>query len=187
MKLLKTVLLSILLAVSVVPTVGHAEALTYRHLDEELFLITFPDDWFVDSDFVADARAAGTMKGGEPALRILEAMPGDGTKLWFGIWVAPEKVTDLETALEYAASLDGYLFTDVRSSQPRDTTLGGMPAKTFSGLARRLGEEVEFAAALFQPRAEVVTVALYVGRPQTWARHRDALEQIVDSIKPAAR
>jgi hypothetical protein len=166
---------------------GKAEPVTYEHGGEPLFSIAFPEGWFVDNDFVADARAAGTYKGGEPSLRILEAMPGDGTKLWFGIWVAPEKVTDLDKAFDYVSSLDSQLFTQVEFSRPQDTTLGGMPARTFHGLARRLGEPVEFAVALFAPREDVVTVALYVGRPQTWVKHQGVLDAVVESIAPASR
>ena len=113
-------------------------------------------------------------------------MPSDGTKLWFGIWVAPEKVTNFETALEYVASLDGDLFTNVEFSRPLDASFNGMPAKTFQGLARRLNEDVEFAVALFEPRENLITVALYVGRPQTWGKHQVQLDKVVDSIKPAA-
>lgn len=60
-----------------------------------------------------------------------------------------------------------------------------MVAKTFYGTARREGDDVEFAVALFEPRDEVMVVALYVGRPKTWKAHQDDLEAVVDSIKPA--
>ena len=173
----------LILAVALVPGLCRAERQTYQHDGEALFSIDFPDDWYVDADFVSDAKAAGTLKGGKPGLRILEAMPSDGSKLWFGIWVAPDSVRDFDKALEYIASLDGDLFTNVESSQPKDTSFGGMPAKTMYGIARRLGEEVEFAVALFQPREAVITVALYVGRPQTWGKHQAQLQKVVDSIQ----
>lgn len=177
----------LILALALVPSLCLAERLNYEHAGETLFSIDFPDNWYVDSDFVSDAKAAGTYKGGEPGLRILEAMPSDGTKLWFGIWVAPDSVKDLEKGLEYVSSLDGDLFTNVESSRPKDTSFGGMPAKTMQGVARRLGEDVEFAVALIQPREDVVTVALYVGRPQTWAKHQAQLDKVVESIEPAGR
>ena len=178
----RRILVAILLALASVPSLAIAEPYIYEHDGEPLFSITFPEGWYVDSDFMPEAKAGGPDTG----LRILEAMPSDGTKLWFGIWVAPEKVTNFETALEYVASLDGDLFTNVEFSRPLDASFNGMPAKTFQGLARRLNEDVEFAVALFEPRENLITVALYVGRPQTWGKHQVQLDKVVDSIKPAA-
>jgi hypothetical protein len=175
--------LAILLTLIAVPGLISAEPYTYEHDGEPLFSITFPDGWYVDTDYMAEARAGG----GDTGLRILEAMPDDGTKLWFGIWVAPEKVDDFDSALEYVASLDGALFTNVEFSKPQDASFNGMAAKTFHGLARRLNEDVEFAVAVFEPTEGVFTVALYVGRPQTWLKHQAQLDTVVESIAPATR
>jgi hypothetical protein len=175
-----------ILALILAPGLCRAATIEYEHDGAPLFSITFPDGWYVDEDYDAEAKAAGTHEGSDAGIRILEAMPADGTKLWFGVWVAP-KATTFDRALEYVASLDGYLFTDVEASQPRDTELGGMAAKTFFGTARREGEDVEFAVALFEPRDEVMVVALYVGRPKTWEAHKDDLQAVVDSIVPRVR
>jgi hypothetical protein len=70
----------------------------------------------------------------EPEILFFEAMPGDGTKLWFGIWMVP-RTTTLDRGLECIASLDGDLFTDVEGSTPADVELGQMPAKIFYGTA----------------------------------------------------
>lgn len=171
-----------ILALLLVPGLCLAEAVEYGNDSGPLFTLTFPDGWYVDQDYEAEARAAGTLQDGEPAIRILEAMPGDGSKLWFGIWSVP-KATTLDKGIEYVASLDGYLFTEVKASEPRETRLKGMEAKTFHGTALREGEEVEFAVALFEPRSEVIVVALYVGRPNTWKAHQSELEAVVDSIE----
>jgi len=40
--------------------------------------------------------------------------------------------------------------------------------------------------ALFQPRASVIAVALYVGRPQTWEKHQTGLTAMVDSLRPSS-
>lgn len=183
MKRIRFSLLAVL-GLLLLPGLCLAGTLTYSHDGKPLFSITFPDGWIVDTDFVEEAKAAGTYMGGEPDLRIIEAMPGDGSKLWFGAWVAP-KATTLEEGLEYIASLDGELFTGVESSEPKGAALGDMAAKTFYGTARREGEEVEFAVALFEPRESVIAVALYVGRPQTWEKHHSELTALVDSIEPA--
>lgn len=166
------------------PAFTEAGPLTYSHGGEPLFSLVFPDSWIVDTDFVEEAEAAGNYKGGEPEIRLVEAMPGDGSKLWFGIWIAP-RVSTLEEGLEYIASLDGELFTDVESSEPQKASLRDMAARTFYGTARREGEEVEYAVALFEPRESLIAVALYVGRPRTWKKHRAQLTAILDSLRPS--
>ena len=172
-----------ILALLLVPGLCRAETVQYSNDSGSLFTLTFPDGWYIDQDYEAEAKAAGADQNGDPAIRILEAMPGDGSKLWFGIWSVPNATT-LDKGIEYVASLDGYLFTEVQASEPKATQLGGMEAKTLYGTALREGEEVEFAVALFEPRDEVIVVALYVGRPQTWKAHQSDLQALVDSIAP---
>lgn len=173
-----------LFALVILPGLSQAETVTYDHDGEDLLSITYPDGWMIDTDYVADAKGAGTYKGGEPEIRVVEAMPQDGTRLWIGIWVAPRTST-LEKGLEYAASLDGSLFTDVNATEPEKTELGGMPARTFHGTAKKQGEDVEFAMALLEPRKGIIVSVLYVGEPDTWAKHEAELEAIVESLRPA--
>ena len=66
------------------PAVARAQTVVYDHEGRPLFSITLPDHWFLDTDFGDEARTAGVDKGAEPGIRIVEAMPGDGTKLWLG-------------------------------------------------------------------------------------------------------
>jgi len=172
------------LALVVLPGLSRADAVIYDHGGEKLLSITFPDGWNIDTDYVADAKGAGTYEGGEPDIRVVEAMPKDGTRLWIGIWVAPRTST-LEKGLDYAASLDGSLFTDVEATEPEDATLGGMAAKKFHGTAKRQGESVEFAMALLEPRDGVIVSVLYVGEPETWSKHEAELTAIVESLRPA--
>jgi len=182
-KLMNRVTLVVFVLV-VLPGLSRAETVAYDHGGEPLLSITFPNGWNIDTDYVADAKGAGTYKGGEPEIRIVEAMPEDGTRMWIGIWVAPRTST-LEKGLEYAASLDGSLFTDVEATEPEDATLGGMAAKTFHGSAKRQGEIVEFAMALLEPRDGVIVSVLYVGEPETWSKHEAELTAIVESLRPA--
>jgi hypothetical protein len=156
----------------------------YNHEGRPLFSITLPDRWFLDTDFGDEARAAGVDKGGGPEIRIVEAMPGDGTKLWLGAWVVPRAST-LDRGLEYVTSLDGELFSDIALSPATDTALGGMKARALAGTAKRDGEKVELAAVLFEARPGVIAVVLYVGLPDTWSKHRDELQRIVASVQPA--
>lgn len=156
---------------------------TYDLDGEDLISIDYPSGWTVDTDYIPEAKAAGTFKDGKAQIRVVEAMPTDGTKLWIGIWTAPG-VESFEDGLEYARSLGESLFTDVESTEPESTEIGEMPALTLHGTAKRQDEDVEFAMALLQAKDDLVVSVLYVGRPQTWEEHEDELQTIVDSIRP---
>jgi hypothetical protein len=164
--------------------VAREEKVVYEHAGRPLFSFTLPDRWILDTDFGDEARAAGADTSAGPEIRIVEVMPGDGTKLWLGAWVVPRAST-LERGLEYVASLDGSLFSDIAISPPRETTIGGMKARALAGTAKREGEKVELAAVLFEARPGVIAVVLYVGLPDTWSTHRDELQRIVASVQPA--
>ena len=159
---------------------------TYDHDGEDLISITYPEGWMIDTEYVADAKAAGTYEGGEPEIRVVEAMPDDGTKLWIGMWTAP-RVETLDEGLEYVASLDGSLFTDIEATEPETKEIGGMEARAFRGTAKRQGEDVEFAVALLEAKKGVIVAVLYVGVPNTWENHEDELNAIVESVRPAGK
>ena len=174
-----------LLLLFCLPALVQAQSFVYEREGLGLFVFDMPNDWFVDTDFLDEARAAGTADSGPPKIQIVEAMPMDGSKLWIGFWVVPN-VSTLAEGLEYTRSLDQTLLKEVVATTPEARRLGGMPAKTFSGTAVRDSESVEFAVALFEPKPELIAVALYIGRPQTWFRHAEQLEQIRDSLQPLA-
>jgi hypothetical protein len=179
-----TVVVRLMLVLLFLPALVQARTVVYEQGKGPLFAVTFPQDWFVDTDFLDEARAAGAADNAAPAIRIVEAMPIDGSKLWIGLWVIP-RVSTLNEGIEYIASLDAELLTEIEATAPREQVLSGMPAKTFSGTALRHGEAVEFAVALFEPSPQVIAIALYVGRPKTWARHAGELNEIRDSLTPA--
>ncbi len=177
--------LKLVLAVLCMPSLVHGQSLIYEGIEGPLFSVEFPADWIVDVDFLDEARAAGVADTVASPLRIVEAMPNDGSKLWIGFWTVP-RVSTLSEALDYMASLDTELFTEIVATSPTDRDLNGMPAKVFSGTALRQGDAIEFSVALFEPRAEKIAVGLYVGQPDTWNRHADLLGAIRDSLQRAA-
>lgn len=180
----RTILLAVGLA-AVLAAGAHAQTLTYDHEGEPLFSITYPSGWLIDLNFRQEAEEAGAIEPGEePALRVVEARPGDDRHLWVGLWVVPD-VASLEEAVDYFASLRQELFTDVELSPIEELELGGMPGRGATGTAKREGESVELRIALFQPRAGVVGAALYVGKPDAWRLYRDELEAMAASIRPA--
>lgn len=172
----------LILFLIVFPALVQAQSFVYEQEDQPVFAVDFPEDWFVDKDFLDEARAAGTVDNGRPEIRIIEAMPMDESKLWIGLWIVP-RVSSLDEGLEYIASLDGELFTDVASTPPRHRELSGMPAIVFSGTGLRHAEPVEFAVALFEPSPRLIAIALYVGQPQTWSKHAAQLDAVRDSLR----
>ena len=59
----RRILVAILLALASVPSLAIAEPYIYEHDGEPLFSITFPEGWYVDSDFMPEAKAGGPDTG----------------------------------------------------------------------------------------------------------------------------
>ena len=92
---MKRLALVVVLAVACLAATALAreQQFVYNHEGRPLFSFTLPDRWFLDTDFTDESRAAGVDQGAAPEIRIVEAMPGDGTKLWLGAWVVPRALT----------------------------------------------------------------------------------------------
>ena len=82
---MKTAWLGALLSVLLVCTgFAQAETVIYRsQAGEPVFSVTYPESWTVDADFDKPL----TNEDGKPPPRIVEAMPGDGSRVWLGVWV----------------------------------------------------------------------------------------------------
>jgi len=173
------------LLLALVAATATAQTLTYDYEGSPLFSATFPEGWLIDLDFAEEARESGAYEDGEePAMRIVEARPADGRKLWVGLWAVPD-IETLDDGVAYFRSLRQELFTDVELSAPEETELGGMSARVSHGAARREGGPVELKIALFQPRPGAVAAALYVGAPDAWRAHSAELDAMVASLRPA--
>lgn len=162
-------------------TTAVAERLVYEIDDVSLFSVDIPDGWLVDLDFAQEATEAGV---DEPQFRVVEISPGDGSHVWMGLWALPQAET-LERAASYITSLRQELFTDVAMSEPAGATVNGMKALTSKGTAKREGEAVELAVALFEPRTGAIVAALYVGEVEAWRAHSAELEAMIGSLEPA--
>lgn len=165
------------------PLVG--ETVEYKRDGKILFTIDYPEGWNVDTDFVAEAKAAGTWGDGGPQIEIVEAMPADGMRAWIGVWIAPPDVTNLEEAAEYGRSLGEFLMADVEAGEVEKGSLNGLDSISVEGVARRDGNEVEFGMAFFQATRNAVGAVLYIGETGAWEEHEDELESIAASVSPA--
>ena len=164
-------------------TGGAAQAqvsITYSTQGKQHFTMTIPDSWRVNVGFEVDP---GQMAEGErPKSRLITAMPGDGTPLWFGMWV-PADVKNFEEAKEYLDSLGIELLTDVVTEERKFDTLNGMEVFYASGTGKKEDEPMDFHAAFVQLSKESVAIAIYIGPHETTVTHGDELVRMFHSLQ----
>jgi len=144
-----------------------------------MFRIHIPDGWRLDLDF--DPALEGVDV--PPPPRVVEAIPKDGAKLWLGMWVLSE-IREINEARGFFESLEQYVLSDVVIDENNKDDLNGMPARVFSGTARKDKEPVEWAIVLFQVKPETMAAMLYIGVPEARQQRKVELSGIVDSILP---
>ena len=164
---------------------AHAQvSITCSSQGKEHFSITIPDSWRVD---VGSENDAGKIPEGErPRARLITAMPGDSTPLWFGMWV-PADVKNFEEAKEYVDSLGLELLTDVVTKERKFETLNDMEVYYASGTGKKEGEAMDFHAVFFQLSPENVAIAIYIGPPDTTKIHGEELVRMIHSLQPVMK
>lgn len=155
--------------------------ITYVDQQKPYFTFNIPDLWQVNVGSDTDTE---TTSVDDEMPRVITAMPDDGTVLWFGTWL-PRNVTTLEAAREDLKSLNGVLLDRPVPVETRHEKLNGMPVTYIRGTGEKEGELMDFFATLFQLSEDNVGIAIYIGPPDTTARHRDNLKKMIKSIKPA--
>jgi hypothetical protein len=178
---MKTAWFSALLLVLLAWTgAAQAETVIYKsRAGESVFSVTYPESWTVEYDFDKPLESAE----GKPPPRIVEAMPGDGSRVWLGVWVPPY-VEDIEDAPGYMQSLEQYILNDVKSNDPVSQSLNGMAALVIKGTALKDKQPVEWVMAFFQASESAVGAAFYVGVVEDKQRHQRDFDALIDSIRP---
>jgi len=156
-------------------------SVNYSSQGKEYFTITLPDNWRVNVG--SEVGPADIPEGGNPQGRLLTAMPGDSTPLWFGMWV-PTDMKKITAAKEYMDSLGVDLLTDVVTTERKFDVLNGMEVYYVGGTGRKEGEAMDFHAAFVQLPKEKVAIAIYIGPHETTITHGDELKQMVHSLRP---
>ena len=144
-----------------------------------MFQVQIPDGWRLDLDFDPPLEGADV----PPPPRVVEAIPKDGAKLWLGMWVLSE-INNIDEAREFFESLEQYVLSDVVIDNSSESGLNGMPARKFSGTARKNKEPVEWVIVLFQVNPQAIAAILYIGVPEARQQRKKELSGIVDSIQP---
>ena len=163
---------------------GAAQAqvsINYSSQGGQHFTMTIADSWQVNVGSEVDSSQVP--EGERPMPRLITAMPGDGTPLWFGMWV-PADVKKVEEAKEYMDSLGLDLLAKVNTKERTFDTLNGMEVYYVSGTGKKEGEVMDFHAAFVQLSKENVAIAIYIGPHETTITHGDELVQMVHSLKP---
>lgn len=155
---------------------------TYVSKGRAHFTIAVPDDWRMRTGFEVDP--AEMPDGIEPMPRVVSAMPEDEDHLWLGFWV-PDGVSDLDQARAYLTSLEGILLDEPQVESTSEDQINGVPTRFVHGSGKSDDEPVEFTVGLFQVAEEEVALAIYIGRPEAREAHRQELQAIVNSFRPA--
>jgi hypothetical protein len=166
---------------------GVAEAqvsINYSSQGTHHFTMTIADSWRVNVGSEEDASQLP--EGEKPMARLITAMPGDGTPLWFGMWVPPN-VQKIKEAKEYMDSLGLDLLTEVNTKERTLETLNGIEIYHVSGTGEKEGEPMDFHAAFVQLSEETVAIAIYIGPHETTISHGDELVQMVHSLQPVTQ
>ncbi len=166
-------------------TGGVAQAqvtVTYSSGGKEFFTITVADNWRLNVGVEGGQDQA--IESDTLMARLMTAMPGDGTPLWFGIWVPPD-MKKITAAKEYMDSLGVDLLTEVVTTRRRFDVLNGMDVFYVNGTGRKDGEIMDFHCAFVQLPQEKVIIAIYIGPPEATVNHGDELVRMVQSLQPA--
>ena len=161
---------------------AHAQvSINYSSQGTHHFTMTVADSWRVNVGSEEDASQLP--EGERPMARLITAMPGDGTPLWFGMWVPPN-VQKIKEAKEYMDSLGLELLTEVKTRERKFDTLNDMEVFYVSGTGEKEGEPMDFHAAFVQLSEQTVAIAIYIGPHETTISHGDELVQMVHSLQP---
>jgi len=156
-------------------------SINYSSQGTHHFTMTIADGWQVNVGSEADPSQVP--EGKRPMARLITAMPGDGTPLWFGMWV-PADLKKHTEAEEYMDSLGLELLTEVKTKERKFDTLNGMEVYYVSGTGEKEGEPMDFRAAFVQLLEESVAIAIYIGPHETTISRGDELVQMVHSLQP---
>jgi hypothetical protein len=156
-------------------------SIIYQSLGAEHFTMAVPDRWMVNVGREPDTSELD--KNGRLLPRLVTAMPGDGTPLWFGIWIPPD-ISTITDAREYMAELGGDLLDEIKVTRRRTDTLNTMQVVYVGGTGKKDKEAMEFYAACIQLNPDTVVIALYIGPHETTVTHGRELRQMIQSLAP---
>lgn len=174
MKLVRLLLTAATLALAF--AVWHPAAaqvrVTYDAAGKNLFSVVVPDNWTVTS---------GAATEGEEPPRILGMHPEGDFSLWVG-FLSPVEAATVEDAEEYVRGLGPRIVQNATVERQKDGTLGGMPARIYTGKGTRASAPVDFSVGIVSLPGGRQVIGIFVGEYGARAVYQDDIDAITKSL-----
>lgn len=134
-----------------------------------MYSVDFPASWEVETEE-----------------EIIMAHPDDGS-IFISLWVA-EDFESFEAIVDGLAKLTEDLFEvdDERLSDIKEMEINGIPFAFMEGKGKdEDGAAVNFTLAIFCPDGSNLVSMIYYGTPEAEQVHKQAVQEIIKSIRPA--
>jgi hypothetical protein len=137
----------------------------YPSVENAIFSVTLPDTW------TAEAKE-----------EVLHATPDDES-IYLGFWAV--NIESLDQVGDALGEIVGELVTDFEIEEEGDVEINGMSVYYIDGFGLDTeGDDVECSLGIFSPDGETFCVILYYGTEAAEELHSEALQGILESIKP---
>lgn len=162
---------------------GLAEELSFVTDGRVLFSFDAPEGWLVRDGFES---TKGRPEGVRPEARLISLLPPQENQImWTGLWAPPDVRTFAE-AQAYLGQAVPRLLDEPESTYRDSRTIGGRPARVWSGVGFRDGLDMDFSVAAIQIVRDRIAFVAFIGEPVAWDRHEKVLVAVLNSIEPGA-
>lgn len=162
---------------------GLAEEVSFVTDGGALFNFDAPEGWLVRDGFES---TRGRPEGVRPEAQLISLLPPEEELImWTGLW-APPDVRSFAEARAYLGKAVPRLLEAPESTYNDSRTIGGMPARVWSGVGFRDGRDMDFSFAAIQIARERIALVAFIGEPAAWDRHEASLIAVLNSIEAGA-
>ena len=114
---------------------------------------------------------------------MLHASPADES-IYLGFWAV--NIESMDAVGDAVGEIVDGLVTDFEIEEEGELEVNGMPMVYIDGYGIDSdGDDVECSVGIFSPDGETFCVILYFGTEAAEEKHEDALNGILESLKPA--
>ena len=127
---------------------------TYDAAGKELFSVVAPDNWVVTTGAGEGAE--------EDRPRVLGMHPEGDYSMWIGFF-SPAETRSIDDAEEYVKGLGPRIVQNATVERQKDGSLGGLPARLYTGKGTRAGAPVDFSIGVVSLPGGRQAIAIFVG------------------------
>lgn len=146
--------------------------ITYDAAGQALFSVAAPDNWIVTTGGEA-------LDEGRP--RVIGMHPEDDFSLWIGFF-SPSEARTIEDAEEYVKSLGPRIVKNAAVERQKDGTLGGMPARLYTGTGTRGGAPVDFSVGIVSLPGGRQVIGIFLGEYGARTVYQTEIDAIAQSL-----